>query len=301
MQVYNIPIDAGNKETTKQGTDDFPLAVYHTVLSKNMLGYVPLHWNEEIQFCLVTRGKVLFTVNGAKQLLAQGEGIFINSGRLHMARPVNDPASAYICLDIGLPLLQGFPGSIMEQKYLLPSVAAGSLDWCYLQPRESWQATVLDQVHRIYTLYEDRPYAYELSIQALIYALFAALVGHYPLRKQAKPKGSAGSRAVQTIISYLQQNYGEKVTLKELADHTSYTESECCRLFKRYTGSSIFTYLQNLRLEQSVPQLQHSDKAISDIAYECGFSSTSYYIQRFRQHFGLTPLQYRKGIAKGEG
>ena len=122
MQVYQIPINAANKETTKQGTDDFPLAVYHTVLSKNMLGYVPLHWNEEVQFCLVTRGNVLFTVNGEKKLLAQGEGIFINSGRLHMARPVNDPASAYICLDIGLTLLQGFPGSATS----LGQIAAGA-------------------------------------------------------------------------------------------------------------------------------------------------------------------------------
>ena len=298
MQVYNIPIDAQNKETSQSGTRDFPLAVYHTVLSRNILGYVPLHWNEEVQFCLVTKGNVLFTTNGKKQLLAEGEGIFINSGRLHMARPVKDPASAYICLDIGLPLLQGFPGSVMEQKYLLPSVSTAGPDWCCLQPREPWQSAALKQIEEIYTLYERKPYAYELSILTLLYALFAAIVSHFPPQKQAKPKGSQGSRAVQDIITYLQKNYGEKIALKELAAYTSYTEGECCRLFKRYTGSSIFSYLQNLRLEQSVPQLQHTEKPVSEIAYDCGFSSTSYYIQRFREHFGRTPLQFRKDKAK---
>lgn len=299
MQVYQIPIDAGNKETTKPGTDEFPLAVYHTVLSRNILGYVPLHWNEEIQFCLVTKGNVLFTINGEKQLLAQGEGIFINSSRLHMARPVKDPDSTYICLDIGIPLFQGFPGSVMEQKYLLPSLKDTTLDWQPFFPDKAWEKQVLDHIFAVYELTEQKHYGYELLCMSHIYALFGLLLAHRP-PKAASGKGGQGSIAVQNIITYLQQNYGEKITLKTLAAHTSYTESECCRLFKRYTGTSIFTYLQNLRLEQSVPLLQNTDKPVSDVAYECGFSSTSYYIQRFRDHFGQTPLQYRKAIDKAK-
>ena len=40
-----------------------------------------------------------------------------------MARPVKDPDSSYICLDIAPQLLSGFAGSVMEQKYLLPALA----------------------------------------------------------------------------------------------------------------------------------------------------------------------------------
>lgn len=293
MQLYEIPIDAGNKETTKQGTDGFPLAVYHSVLSKNVLGYIPLHWNEELQFCLITKGIVEFSINNEKCRLQTGEGLFINSGRLHMARPVDRPDSSYICLDVGLPLLQGFPGSVMEQQYLLPTLSDPSLDWCRFTPSSDWEKEVLDHIRSVYELTEAKSYGYELQCLAHLYAMYGNLLAHHP-PKAASSKSSHGSQAVQAIISYLQQNYGEKVTLKDLARHTSYTESECCRLFKRFTGSSIFSYLQTLRLEQSVPLLQDTDKPISEIAYDCGFSSTSYYIQRFRDHFQETPLQFRK-------
>lgn len=293
MQVYDIPIDAGNKETTKQGTDEFPLAVYHSVLSKNILGYIPLHWNEELQFCLVTRGTIDFSINSSKCRLQTGEGLFINSGRLHMAHPVDNPDGSYICLDIGLPLLQGFPGSVMEQRYLLPSLRDTTLDWLSFSSDTGWEKQVLEHIRAVYELMEQKAYGYELQSLGHIYTMFGLVLKHRPPRA-ARAKSSQSSRAVQDIITYLQKNYGEKITLKDLADHTSYTESECCRLFKRYTGSSIFTYLQNLRLEQSVSMLQQTDKPVSDIAYECGFSSTSYYIQRFREHFRETPLQFRK-------
>lgn len=42
------------------GYSGFSLAIYYSVLSQNVLGYTPLHWNEELQFCLVVRGQVLF-------------------------------------------------------------------------------------------------------------------------------------------------------------------------------------------------------------------------------------------------
>ncbi|WP_270420778.1 helix-turn-helix transcriptional regulator [Acidaminococcus massiliensis] len=98
----------------------------------------------------------------------------------------------------------------------------------------------------------------------------------------------------QRILSYLTAHYGEKITLAQIAAYASYTESECCRIFKRFTGESIFAYLRELRLEQSVRLLDSTDQSISEIGENCGFRSPSYYIEAFRQQFHCTPFQYRK-------
>ena len=63
VQVLDIPIDQNQMETTSHGSFSFPLAVYESILSKNVLGFINWHWHEEIQFCFVTAGAISFFVN----------------------------------------------------------------------------------------------------------------------------------------------------------------------------------------------------------------------------------------------
>lgn len=58
MQISVIPIDSNNHELSSHGTYDFPIAIYNDQLDKNLIGFVNLHWHEEIQFSYVTKGSV---------------------------------------------------------------------------------------------------------------------------------------------------------------------------------------------------------------------------------------------------
>ncbi len=292
MQIYSISVDKGQRETTPSERA-FPLGVYHSVMRKNVLGYTPLHWNEELQFCRISHGTIRFYVGEENYTLQEGDGIFINSGYLHMARPVDDPDSSYICLDVMPQLLAGFPGSAMEQKYVLPALSDLGLSHLPLYQTEPWQKTVLEKILHIYESYEARPYGWELEILALLLDIFLAVLEHRP---QGTPlmRKSRGNTAVQKIISYISANYGDPITLDQIASYAAYTPSECCRMFKRFTGESIFSYLREFRLEQSANLLTSTEQSVSDIAYTCGFNSTSYYIDTFKKQFGITPLQYKK-------
>ena len=99
---------------------------------------------------------------------------------------------------------------------------------------------------------------------------------------------------IKEIFFFLQEHYGEKLTLNEIASVIHLCPNECCRFFKKHTGKTIFSYLEEYRIEQSITALRTTEKSISDIAYECGFSSTSHYIDRFKKHTGKTPREYRK-------
>lgn len=293
MQVTNIPVDSSNRESTRHGTHDFPMAVYHTVLSHNVLGYTRLHWHEELQFCTVTRGAVTFTVSETHYELHTGDGIFINSGYLHMARPLADPDSTYICLDIHPRLLCGFAGSVLEQQYVLPALEDPALAHMGLYKNEPWQAALLRDIQEIYEESEQKKPGWELFITARLYEIFGQVIRHRPAQPQVHPRSQANALA-QKILGYLTAHYGEKITLAQVAAAASYTEGECCRIFKRFTGETIFSYLRELRLEQSTRLLTTTDQSISEIAYNCGFQSPSYYIEAFGRQFGCTPREYRK-------
>lgn len=65
---------------------------------------------------------------------------------------------------------------------------------------------------------------------------------------------------------------------------------------KGITGQTPNDFILNIRLKKAQILLKQIDtKTVSEIAYEVGFNSPSYFIKRFRELFGVTPAQYQKG------
>ena len=295
MQVLNIPIDHNRMETTVHGSFSFPIAIYQQILSKNVLGYINWHWHEEIQFCCVTRGAVSFHVNEREYLLREGEGVFVNSGYLHMSRPVGGLDSTYLCLDVNPRLLSSYPGSVFDLEYIAPYLKDPAMAHQLLRPEVDWQKEILDEVQQVYSLFEAHGFGYDWEIAALLGKMWCRLVKHRE-DGHTEPNGQRlqSNGAVQAILTYLHDHCGEHVTLNEIAKAVSFSSGECCRMFKRLTGETIFSYLQSYRLARSVELLRTSDASVSQIAYECGFCSASYFIEVFKRSFGITPRQLRK-------
>lgn len=65
-------------------------------------------------------------------------------------------------------------------------------------------------------------------------------------------------------------------------------------LFKKETGKKFSSYLQEVRLEKSRNLLQNSKLTIGEIADEAGFFDSAHYSRAFKEHYGCSPLEYRK-------
>ena len=296
MQITDIGIDKSGKETTKHGSFAFPLAVYNSVLSRNVLGFTNWHWHEELQFCRVTTGSVRFFVNEKQYLLNTGDGIFINGGYLHMAKPESRPDSAYVCLDANPRLLGGFPGSVFEEKYVAPFLKDQSLANMPLAADVPWQQEVLNGVMEIYALCEEQRFGYEFSVCSILSSVWLRLLEHRPSGGAAGRSRRQSNDALQLMLTYIDSHYGERLSVENVAKAVSFAPSECCRLFKKVTGDTIFSYLRSCRLAHATELLRDTDASVSQIAYDTGFCSTSYFIEAFKERFSVTPLQYRKNL-----
>lgn len=294
MQVYDIPINEKKREITPHGTPEFPLAVYSSVMSRNVLGCTPWHWHEELQLCLVTSGAIKFRIPGKVFTAETGSGIFINSGILHAADPAGNPDSAYICVNAGAALFRGFRDSVFERKYVRPYLHAGGFSAVLLSAQYPWQNEVLDMAAKLADYYNSRPFGWEMLCTALLWQAWIRLLQHAKAERQPADGNSCASIAVRKMLQYMAQHYGEQISIADIAEAAAFSSSECCRIFKRVTGRTIFGYLCSYRLEKSVSLLLETNASISDIACETGFCSSSYYIKAFRKAFGTTPLQYRK-------
>ena len=67
-----------------------------------------------------------------------------------------------------------------------------------------------------------------------------------------------------------------------------------CRFFKKKTGKTFTTYLNEYRLERIKKELSGTEKKIIDIASENGFENIGYFMKQFKLYTGVTPLTYRK-------
>ena len=290
--MISIQVSDDRREMKQHGTYEFPVAVYHYVMSECILGYINWHWHEEIQLTVVTKGAIRFFADGAQYLLKEEEGFFINSSRLHMARPEIDPSSSYLCLDFHPRLLSSFAGSVFEERYVRPYIERGMLSHLRLDPEQNDQAGMLRAVYEIASLCEEKHFGYELEVQMKVAELWLSLIRGYAAEESVSL--SRNHDTVQEIISFLRKHYQEGVTLHQVAREVGFSESECCRLFKRVTGDTILNYLKAYRLTRSIELLEETSLSVSEIAYEAGFSGASYFIETFRRELGQTPLQYRK-------
>lgn len=100
------------------------------------------------------------------------------------------------------------------------------------------------------------------------------------------------------VIKFIKNNLHEQISLKQVADIACMTEQSLCRYFKKRTKMSFSQYLLELRMANARKILIESDKPISDIAYLCGYNSSSHFCKVFRDHTGQSPYQYKSGIGK---
>ena len=99
---------------------------------------------------------------------------------------------------------------------------------------------------------------------------------------------------INKVCLFIQNNFQNKIYLKEVADLIYLTESNFCKFFKKATGKTYSDYVNEIRINEASRLLIQSDKTISQISFECGFETLSYFNRVFLNKKGITPSVYRK-------
>lgn len=289
----NIVTNKNKKEVTQQGSFEFPITVYQTKISENILGYIDWHWHEELQFCIVIKGNINFNVDGDSIILSEGEGIFINARQLHQAKNYKGSDCSYISVVFNSDFISSFVGSLVNIKYIQPYIDNSRINYCILKNDIEWKSVILNKLFKVYEEYNKKEMGFELQIFILLIEVWNILIKSYFV-SFPNDKARNNSLHIKNIISYICNHYMEKIELNNLAKEVNLSKSTCCREFKKYMNCTIFEYITNYRLVASSNLLITTNDSISDIAYQCGFGSTSYFIEKFKMKTGVSPSIYRR-------
>lgn len=106
---------------------------------------------------------------------------------------------------------------------------------------------------------------------------------------------------IQRTIAYIEANVTEPLTLSQLAGVAGYSLSRFKTRFREETGQTPALYVTACRVERAKAALEHTDRSVTDLAYDLGWSSGNYFCTVFKKLTGLSPLQYRRLSRGGEG
>src|ERR1700677_1538646 len=102
------------------------------------------------------------------------------------------------------------------------------------------------------------------------------------------------AQRINRVIDYLRGNLDRQVKLEELAKVACFSEFHFHRIFRAISGETLNNFTKRLRLEKAARHLRFSDRSLTDIALDCGFSSSAAFSRAFRAGYDTSPRQFRK-------
>ena len=107
-------------------------------------------------------------------------------------------------------------------------------------------------------------------------------------------KRATSNRYIQKTIVYIKSNLQSKINLMDLSKVSGYSPNYFQQLFVKTIGISPSAYVERVRVNYAKNLLIQPEKSLTYIAYECGFSSQSYFCKVFKKHTGLSPSEFQK-------
>lgn len=286
METRNIVLNSLNEELIPYIKPAWFHSIEYTNISKTLLGYIPLHWHEELQFVVVEKGIIEIQILGNKIRLSEGCGFFINSGVVHEihAKTVN---ATYICWNVGTSLFDKH----IQSKYILPLIQDEHTPFILLTPDEDSQNRILQAIVKSYETLIKKEHGFELVMTIQYLTCLNELLHEMDLK--ANKNHPIYDQRMKFILAYIYNHYQNQIKLDTLAEIAHLSKAETIRVFKRHVGRTPFKYILDYRLERSIDLLIGTRSTITEIALECGFSSVSYFIEKFKETFQITPKKYR--------
>lgn len=114
--------------------------------------------------------------------------------------------------------------------------------------------------------------------------------------KRAKSKGTATNNMTEKALAYIKEHLTEDLSLETVAKTMSLSPIHFHNTFKTAVGKTLREYVEEQRIKKATQLLITTNATLTEIAFECGFSSQSYFSYAFKRRMNMTPREYVREI-----
>ena len=292
------------KEIKQHGTTYFPCAFY--MMESDKMGLlVKHHWHDQLELIYLKQGQFKVEIDMEQYVIDEEYFCFINSEELHFIKsnyPYNESAIVFDLRMLSFDIFDSIQGQLIQP------LLNGQLKMPrFISKKEKYGKEIFKEYKKIIEIYkregkipQNSEYniteniASQIKIKASILNILAILYENNLLISESGNSKDYRIDYIKTTISYIQNNYKEKVYIKDLAEQINMNEQYFCRFFKRMIGKSPMEYVNEYRIKKTKELLKETDKQVIDICLECGFNNMGNFIRVFKKHTGINPIGYRK-------
>ena len=122
--------------------------------------------------------------------------------------------------------------------------------------------------------------------------------GAYTLSREQPTFTANKVMKLRRVFEMIETEYAHPITLDQMADTLHMSPKYFCRFFKEATHRTPMEYLTYYRVEVAAHEIVSTDKSLTEVALDAGFSSLNYFIRTFKRWKGVTPGQYGREMKK---
>ena len=265
---------------------DFP--VYASVQSGRE-ELVKIHYHvSSAELMQVLEGKIRLLVGTTYCECSKGDIIFIPPSVVHQVTSLTEDATIRgISYELSLLKIEGLKMDFSELFHRSQSLQ-------YIVTSEAKEHGVLcAYISNIFASYGNFSTVHKIQILSNLLLVMSRLIGMFQLEISTHDKNY---KKLKPVLSYVEQNYMEKIQVSQLGKIIHVCDDRLIRLFKEVTGETPIEYIMNLRVEAAIKMLSSTDFSVADIADRTGFGSDTYMTRVFKQRLNTTPGKYRRKL-----
>lgn len=216
---------------------------------------------------IVLDGELTYIVNGKKCRITANEAICVPPGTLR-ARNGSEHVVSYISFNFACDEPLDFPltlTGILDRKVIALISACDAVGDVFDSTQKKIAASITNAVI--------------LSLESII-------------------ESRTFSRITRDALLYIQKNYKQRLTMRQICDDVSYSAPHLSRIFKKETGKSIMDYVIMLKIETAKSLIVEKNLSLVEIAAQVGYDDYNYFTHLFKKRVGSSPLNYIKQLDK---
>ena len=286
MKLFHEQIDFPASDTIKVKWDDFPHFTY------------PWHFHTEFEIVYIIKSYGTRYVADSIEAFQAGDLVLTGSNLPHFwksdeAFHQNNPEYKVQAIVVQFPndffseQILKYPEFSSIQKML--KVAGGGIK--FLSPTSDSAGKLIKQILK------DKGFEKILRFLKLLNLLSKSNNFKILASEVYQPdKHQFTDNRLSKAIHYINLNYTQKISLKNVAEIVGLHPSAFCRFFKEKTGKSFSNYVNDMRIGYACKLLIEGSMTVSQICFESGFNNISNFNRTFKRKTGMSPVQYQKQI-----
>ena len=284
-----LKLNSNDREEVRGMTIEYPYVLHRDTYEANE--DVPWHWHEELEINYVVSGEVELSITDNTYVLKEGEACFVNSNVI--SKYVYPKESHMMTHFFHSVFLSGHYKSIFETKYVEPIIQNKKVKVVIIKGETKEQKELLEKIRELGSLQNLENVEFQTRNKITeIWLLLMEVIKNRQEEQSQVP--SIARERLFSMMQFIHQNYADKITLEDIANSATISSRECLRCFNLCLRETPIEYLTNYRINMAKELLKHSNKSVTDIALDVGFSNAAYFTKVFKQVRQITPKEYRK-------